>query len=459
MDLFQENEPAGPILPPPLAERLRPTDLSGFFGQQNLVGDGKLLHRALAQKSLFSMILWGPPGSGKTTLARIVAHQTQARFYPLSAVAAGVKEVREVIERARQNRHDGHRTLLFIDEIHRFNKAQQDALLQAVEEGALILIGATTENPSFEVIAPLLSRCRVLTLAALQPAELEQILNRALQSDADLRHYQVELEPDARQLLIQFANGDARKLLNTLELAVQIHGITIDAPLRIGVDHIREALQRRDQRYDKHGDYHYDVISAFIKSVRGSDPDAAVFWLAVMLDGGEDPLFIARRLVILASEDIGNADPHGLPLAMAGYQATHAVGLPEAAIILAQVTTFLAAAQKSNASCQALNEARSALAQSPAPEVPLALRNAPTSLMKALHYGHDYHYAHDYPEHFIHTDYFPATPTARAFYRPGNRGYEHYIRRRLLELWPERYPADDQPPAADAHESSNQHNC
>jgi putative ATPase len=443
MELFDSTSTPEKLLPP-LAERLRPRRLADFIGQEQLVGPDKILYKSLTNKQLFSMILWGPPGSGKTTLARIIANTSEADFIQISAVSAGVKEVREAINRAEYNHRQGRRTILFIDEIHRFNKAQQDALLHAVEAGLLNLIGATTENPSFEVIAPLLSRCRVLKLHPLNEAQLGHILESALTQDIILQQYQIDFNPTARDFLIKNVNGDARKLLNALEIALQLASPAKDRPWQIDVSLIQEALQNRHVLYDKKGDYHYDIISAFIKSVRGSDPDAAIYWLAVMLEGGEDPLFVARRLIILASEDIGNADPAALPLAVAGFQAVHAIGMPEAAIVLAQVTAYLAGTEKSNASYMAINAAQQAVRQGDLPIVPLHLRNAPTKLMKALDYHKDYRYPHSYPGHFLPQNYFPEGFEPQVFYQPTSLGREKYIRERLARLWGERYSSKSQ---------------
>jgi putative ATPase len=423
---------------PPLAERMRPTNLEDFVGQKDIVGQGKILYNAIKNKKVFSMIFWGPPGSGKTTLAKLIAKQSDAKFYQISAVSSGVKEVRSVIERAKLNRHSGITTILFIDEIHRFNKAQQDALLHAVEDGSIVLIGATTENPSFEVISPLLSRCRVLKLYSLNEDELDTILENAVKKDIILSKFSIIIEGNARLFLLKNVNGDARKLLNAIEIAVQFSSPREGMEFHLNLELIKESLQRRDMLYDKKGDYHYDTISAFIKSVRGSDPDAAIYWLAVMLEGGEDPLFIARRLIILASEDIGNADPSALPLAVAGFQAAHSIGMPEAAIVLSQVTTYLSSVPKSNASYMAITNATKEVKEGNLPDVPLHLRNAPTGLMRAFDYGKDYEYPHNYPEHFKKVNYFPKKVKS-LFYKPTSLGREKYLRERLKNLWPDRY--------------------
>ena len=422
---------------PPLADRVRPVTLADFVGHEELLGSGRILQKALETDSLFSTIFWGPPGSGKTTLAKLLARHSRAAFHELSAVAAGVREVRDVLKAGRSNRELGRKTILFIDEIHRFNKAQQDALLHAVEDGTIILIGATTENPSFEVIGPLLSRCRVIRLPPYTSDQLAAMLERALTKDILLSQRNITLTDDVRRLLIESASGDARKMFNALEIAASRYGK--QRSFTLTKDNVREALQQRGLLYDRAGDYHYDTISAFIKSVRGSDPDAAVYWLAVMLEGGEKPEFIGRRLVILASEDIGNADPQALVVAASGFQAVHMVGLPESGLILAQVTTYLAAAPKSNASYMALKGATSRVKDEGAQTVPLHLRNPATGLMAAMDYGKDYAYPHDEPGHFIEADYFPEGMAAEAFYRPTDQGHEKFIRQRLEKLWSERY--------------------
>jgi len=440
MDLFGNEEPNA--LQPPLAERMRPMKIADFVGQPELIGKDKIVNKAIASGKIFSMILWGPPGSGKTTLARLISKEVNAQFHQISAVSAGVKDVRNIIDRSRMNSRNGIATLLFIDEIHRFNKAQQDALLHAVEDGSVTLIGATTENPSFEVISPLLSRCRILKLDPLSESDLEKILQSAISQDKVLKNYAVSLDETAQSFLLTSVNGDARKMLNAVEIALSLSTPKPGNPLVIDLPLMKTALQQRNLLYDKTGDYHYDTISAFIKSLRGSDPDAAVYWLAVMLEGGEDPLFIARRMLIFASEDVGNADPHAMMLAVSGFQAVHSVGMPEASIVLAQMATFLASAPKSNASYMTLLNASAIVKSGEMPDVPLHLRNAPTGLMKALNYGKDYQYPHQRPEHFVKENYFPKSLKPQAFYRPTSIGHEKLIRERLEKLWPERYGPD-----------------
>ncbi|MEA3287065.1 MAG: replication-associated recombination protein A [Candidatus Marinimicrobia bacterium] len=439
MSLF--NNTKNPRTLPPLAERMRPNTMEAFLGQQHLVDTDRLLAKALKSDRLFSIILWGPPGSGKTTLAKIIAGQSEALFFELSAVSAGVKDVRVALAKAKASREMGKPSILFIDEIHRFNKAQQDALLQAVEHGVITLIGATTENPSFEVISPLLSRCQVLKLKPHDKADLKLILEHALKDDLFLSTQKIIFENDAKDFLLESISGDARRLLNALEISVSVAtpDREEDQTITITEIHVREALQNKHQLYDKTGDYHYDTISAFIKSVRGSDPDAALYWLSVMLEGGEDALFIARRLIVLASEDIGNADPQALTLATSGFQAVHAIGLPEGAIVLSQVTTYLASTTKSNASYLALRSAQNTVREEGARSIPLHLRNAPTSLMKEQDYGKGYRYPHDAPGHFTRQNYFPDDLKTRQFYHPSTEGIEKRIYERLVKLWGKRF--------------------
>ena len=419
---------------PPLADRVRPITMNEFIGQNHLAGKNKIIFNMLSQGKPFSMILWGPPGSGKTTLARIIAKSTDAKMAEISAVSSGVKDIRKIINQGKANYDIGINTILFIDEIHRFSKSQQDALLHAVEEGIITLIGATTENPSFEVISPLLSRCRTLKLKPLNEDALDVILEQSFKTDVLLSNSNIRLDESVRKKLVYSAGGDARKMLNTFEIALGL----IDNNGLITNEVLEEALQTKTQLYDKSGDYHYDTISAFIKSVRGSDPDAAIYWMAVMLEGGEQPEFIARRLVILAAEDVGNADPQALPLAVAGSQAVHMIGMPEGAIVLSQVTTYLASAPKSNASYLAFNKAQERVRKDGTPGVPLHLRNAPTQLMKEENYGKDYDYPHNHPDHFTIAKYFPKD-MEETFYQPTNLGYENFIRERLMKYWPDRY--------------------
>jgi len=422
---------------PPLAERIRPQGLSEFIGQKNLIHENSLLTKAVASKQPFSLIFWGPPGTGKTTLARILSREFGVEYFELSAISSGVKQVREILEKGKASFESGKRSILFIDEIHRFTKSQQDALLHGVEEGSITLIGATTENPSFEVISPLLSRCRVLRLHPLNDLDLECVIKRALENDILLSQKNLQIDDQTKFFLIESCGGDARKMLNTLELAVSLHS---EERVMLKKEDIQEALQQKNVIYDKAGDYHYDVISAFIKSVRGSDPDAAVYWLAVMLEGGEKPEFIARRLIILAAEDIGNAEPYALQLATAAFDAVHRIGMPESRIILSQITTYLAGVPKSNAAYKAIDAALENIRENGAGSVPLHLRNAPTNLMKSEGYGKDYKYAHSFDNHFVEQNYFPDFfNAAPQFYNPQNEGREKFLKERLGKLWKDRY--------------------
>ncbi len=435
MELFEE--PAREISPAqaPLAERLRPCILQEFVGQAHLLGVGKLLRRAIEQDRLTSMILWGPPGTGKTSLAQIIAKHTQAHFVALSAVLAGVKEIRAVIGEARlQRQRHGKRTLLFIDEIHRFNKAQQDALLPHVERGDIIFIGATTENPSFEVIAPLLSRARVFTLQALTPEELGRIVDRALHDPLHgLGEALVRLAPEGREYMINLANGDARVALNILELAYLTTEPAADGSRTLSLACVEEAAQQRTLRYDKAGEEHYNLISALHKSMRGSDPDAALYWLGRMLEAGEDPLYIVRRMVRFASEDIGNADPQALLVAVAAMQAVHFIGMPEGNLALAQAAVYLATAPKSNALYTAYTDVQQDIQSMSALPVPLSLRNAPTALMQGLGYGRGYKYPHHYPGRHVEETYLPENLRHRIYYEPVDEGYERVIGERLQQ--------------------------
>ncbi len=422
---------------PPLPERMRPHDLEGYVGQQHLIGKGCILRNMIESGSLSSFILWGPPGVGKTTLSHIIAKSLGREFFTLSAVSSGVKEVREVIDKARSNSlfSNGLSPILFIDEIHRFNKAQQDALLGAVEDGTIVLIGATTENPSFEVITPLLSRCQVFVLKSLAKADLQQLLDRALTHDEILKHKDIKVvETDA---LFRHSAGDARKLLNILEIVVG--SFTDGGPIVIDNKVVTSCLQENTAIYDKGGEMHYDIISAFIKSVRGSDPNAAVYYLARMLDGGEDPLFIARRLCILAAEDVGLANPNALLLANSTFQIVHTIGMPEARIPLAECTIYLASSAKSNSAYMAINEALAAAKDTQMASVPLYLRNAPTKLMEELGYSDGYKYAHDFPGHFADLEFMPAELAGKKFYEPADNKQEDALRARLENLWPKYY--------------------
>ena len=421
----------------PLAERMRPRAFDEFIGQEQVVGRDRVLFRAIAAGRLPSLILWGPPGAGKTTLARLVAAATQAAFEPVSAVTSGVADLRRIVAEARDRRGmHGQATILFIDEIHRFNKSQQDVILPHVENGTVTLIGATTENPSFEVIAPLLSRSRVFALQSLAPEEVEAIVIRATEDgERGLGDMKVAIAPDAIAHLVNIANGDARVALNALETAAYATEPDAAGARLIDLDTIADALQRRSPMYDKAGDSHYDTISAFIKSVRGSSPDGALYWLARMIESGEDPLFIARRLVILAAEDIGLADPQALTVAVAVQQAVHFIGMPEGRIPLAEATVYLATAPKSNTAYAALNEAMADVRRLPNDPVPLHLRNAVTGMMQQMGYGHDYKYSHDYEGHFAPQEYLPPQLQGRRYYHPGTEGAEREIAERLRRWW------------------------
>ncbi|MEA4916009.1 replication-associated recombination protein A [Proteiniphilum sp.] len=415
----------------PLAERLRPQHLDELIGQSHLIGKGAVLRRMIDSGRIPSIILWGPPGVGKTTLANIIANTLKAPFYKLSAINSGVKDVREVIEKAKNNRFfESAAPILFIDEIHRFSKSQQDSLLNAVETGVVTLIGATTENPSFEVIRPLLSRCQVYVLKPLEKKELEQLLNRALTEDLILKERKIEIkETDA---LFRFSGGDARKLLNILDLTVASDS---DEAIEVTDKMVTERLQENPAAYDKGGEMHYDIISAFIKSIRGSDPDAAIYWLARMVAGGEDPKFIARRLVISAAEDIGLANPNALLLANACFESLQKIGWPEGRIVLAEATIYLAASPKSNSSCMAIENAMAVVEQTGNLPVPLHLRNAPTSLMKELNYGKEYKYAHDYENNFVKQDYLPKELKNSRLWEPQTNPAESKMDDLMKKLW------------------------
>lgn len=419
---------------PPLPERMRPQSLDTYVGQRHLIGPGCILRNMIESGNLTSFILWGPPGVGKTTLSRIIAKSLGREFHTLSAVSAGVKEVREVIDRAKSSSlfSNGESPILFIDEIHRFSKSQQDALLGAVEDGTIVLIGATTENPSFEVITPLLSRCQVFVLKPLVSEDLQILLDRALKEDVILKNKDIKVRET--EALFRFSGGDARRLLNIVEI---VTGAFAGKPEIIIDNHIvTECLQENIAVYDKNGEMHYDIISAFIKSIRGSDPNAAIYYLARMLDGGEDPLFIARRLCISASEDVGLANPNALLLAEATFRIVHNIGMPEARIPLAECTIYLASSAKSNSAYMAINQALEIAKQTNDAPVPLYLRNAPTKLMEELGYADGYKYAHDYPGHFADLEFMPDKLKEHKFYEPADNKQEDGLRARLCLLWP-----------------------
>jgi putative ATPase len=437
MDLFR-HQASRSRRNQPLAERVRPETLDGFEGQRHLLAPGKMLERAISQDAVPSLILWGPPGSGKTTLARIVAKRTGAEFVSLSAVGAGVKEIREVAAAAAERRdHFGRRTILFIDEIHRFNKAQQDALLPHAEAGTIILIGATTENPSFEVNAPLLSRCRVVRLESLGTEELLSILRRALAEDAELSRAGLRIDDELLEMIARAADGDARRALTSLEVAA-----SLAEGGQISREVIEQALQRRTLLYDKAGEEHYNVISAFIKSLRGSDPDAALYWMVRMLEAGEDPLFIVRRMVIFASEDIGNADPAALQVAVAAQQAVHFVGLPEAVLPMTQAATYLATAPKCNSVLLGYSRARKDVVDRGPLPVPMKLRNAPTRLMQDLGYSQGYKYPHDLEGHYSPERYLPDELAGQRYYTPTEQGFEATLAARMRAWDEERQQAE-----------------
>ncbi len=417
---------------------MRPTTLNEYIGQEHLVGPGAVIRRMIEAKQISSFILWGPPGVGKTTLARIVAHELETPFYTLSAVNCGVKDVRDVIDRAGKNRFFGQQSpILFIDEIHRFSKSQQDSLLAAVETGAITLIGATTENPSFEVIRPLLSRCQVYVLKSLDKEDLLALLRRAIKEDAVLKTREINLKED--EALLRYSGGDARKLLNILDLVV--NAAPQDKPVIIDNKTVTEQLQQNPLAYDKGGEMHYDIISAFIKSIRGSDPDAALYWLARMIEGGEDPKFIARRLVISAAEDVGLANPNALLLANAAFDAVQKIGWPEGRIPLAEATVYLATSPKSNSAYLGVDAAIRLVKSTGNAPVPLHLRNAPTKLMADLGYHDGYVYPHDYPGHFYPQQYMPDALQGNVFWQAADNAQEAHLKERMKAYWPDRYKA------------------
>ncbi|WP_140938028.1 replication-associated recombination protein A [Sphingobacterium lumbrici] len=419
----------------PLAERLRPKNLNDYVGQQHIVGENAVLRNAIIQQNIPSMILWGPPGVGKTSLAFLIAKELERPFFSLSAIKSGVKDVREVIDKAEQLMNfNQEQPILFIDEIHRFSKSQQDSLLGAVEKGLVTLIGATTENPSFEVISALLSRCQVYVLENLSEEDLISLIQKAIKEDEFLKNDIIEIQEfDA---LIRISGGDARRLLNVFELVVNA---AVPYNKTITNDFVLQQVQQNMARYDKTGEQHYDIISAFIKSIRGSDPNAAVYWLARMIEGGEDPSFIARRLLILASEDIGNANPNALLLANSCFQAVNVIGWPESRIVLAQTVSYLASSMKSNAAYEAINKAQALVKQTGDLSVPLHLRNAPTKLMKELKYGVEYKYAHGFTGNFVNQEYMPETISNTKLYDPGKNSAEEKLRQSLKEKWGNKY--------------------
>ena len=437
MSLFEHSAEQHLRRDAPLAARMRPRSFDEFIGQEHVVGPGRVLRKSIEADQIPSIVLWGPPGSGKTTLANLIATLTKSHFSPVSAVGSGVADLRKIAAEAqdRLGMH-GQRTILFIDEIHRFNKAQQDVVLPHVENGTVVLIGATTENPSFEVISPLLSRARVFTLKALSDEQVEEIVRKAMSDlERGLGALSPELDDDAMEGLVTLSNGDARNALNALELAALATEPDDDGARRITPATIEDAMQQRAQLYDKAGDQHYDIISAFIKSMRGSDPDAAIYWLARMVEAGEDPMFIARRLVILAAEDVGMADPQALSVAVAAQQAVHFVGMPEGRIPLAEATVYLATAPKSNSAYAALNKASEDVQKTRNDPVPMHLRNAVTGLMREEGYGKGYKYSHDYEGSFAPMENLPEGLKGRRYYQPGDQGYEEQVAERLRRWW------------------------
>ncbi len=440
MELFEHYRKEQLEREAPLAARMRPQSFAEFMGQEHLVGEGRVLRKSIEADQLISMLFWGPPGSGKTTLARIIANTTKSHFTPISAVTAGVADLRRIIDEARERRGmHGQRTILFIDEIHRFNKAQQDVILPYVEDGAITLIGATTENPSFEVTSPLLSRCSVFTLDSLTNEEVRTIVQRAIaDEERGLGKLGVKLDEDALEHLVLMSNGDARVALNALEMATFATEPDKRGRRKIPLPTIEDALQHRALLYDKAGEQHYDTISALHKSLRGSDPDAALYWLGRMLEAGEDPLYVARRLVRFASEDVGMADPQALVVAMAAQQAVHFIGMPEGNLALAQVVVYLATAPKSNSLYKAYSQVQQDVKRTRNDPVPLHLRNPETGLMRELGYGRGYKYAHDFPGHFVEQQNLPDALQGKRYYSPSDQGFEQEVKRRLRGWWGEK---------------------
>lgn len=433
MSLF-DAMPGGRNMTVPLASRLRPQELEDFIGQEHLLGQGKMLRQLIEKDQISSMIFWGPPGVGKTTLAGIIAKRTKADFINFSAVTSGIREIKDVMNQAEAGRKMGVRTVLFVDEIHRFNKAQQDAFLPFVEKGSILLIGATTENPSFEVNAALLSRCRVFVLKALEEADLVRLLQNALQNPAGFAGQRIEISLEQLKAVAAFANGDARMALNTLEMVVLNGEITEEGSIRVNDEGLAQCINRKSLLYDKSGEEHYNLISALHKSMRNSDPDAAIYWMCRMLEGGENPLYIARRLIRFASEDVGMADSNALTVAVAAYQACHFLGMPECDVHLTHAVTYLAMAPKSNALYRACESCKEDVREKTAEPVPLILRNAPTKLMEELHYGEGYRYAHDTEEKLTRMECLPESMRGSRYYYPTEQGAEGKVKERLEEI-------------------------
>ncbi len=441
LSLFDNRETTSP-----LASRIRPDTLEGFVGQKHLIGRGKVLRNLIEKDQVTSMIFWGPPGVGKTTLARIIAGKTQSSFIDFSAVTSGIKEIKTVMEQAEKNRIMGIRTILFVDEIHRFNKAQQDAFLPYVEKGSIILIGATTENPSFEINSALLSRCKVFVLKALTSEDLLELLTNVMKSPKGFGNQHVVISEDQLSLIANFANGDARTALNTLEMVVLNGELDRSGTITVSDQALEQCMNKKSLLYDKKGEEHYNLISALHKSMRNSDPDAAVYWLARMLEAGEDPLYVARRLIRFASEDIGIADPNALPLVVAAYQASHFIGMPECTLNLTQAVVYMAMAPKSNSIYRAYETAKEDAQNMMAEPVPLQIRNAPTGLMAELHYGEGYVYAHDTEDKIAAMDCLPESLKGRVYYQPGTAGAEAPVRERLevIKKWRREHPASQE---------------